>query len=241
MLTVTVIGSGTAAPHPDHVAAGFFLRTETCRILLDCGPGVVHHLARFRLAWEQLDHLVVSHFHNDHIGDIPALLFGLKWGLAEQRTRPLTLWGPDGLEDRLRLMAGAFGDHVLDPGFPLTVRVVAPGAVLDLGGGITLRAAATVHTETSLAYRVETREGPVVGYTGDTGPSDEVARFLAGVDLLIAECSLPDERAMETHLTPSSLAVMARLAAPRRLLATHVYPILDRHDLPRRISASAAP
>ena len=224
-MEVTIVGSGTAVPEPERVCSGYWVEAAKTRILLDCGPGTVHRMAGLGLPWGRLDHVLLTHFHNDHTGDLPLLLFALKWGLRERRTAPLVLWAPRGIRDRLGAMAAAFGDHVADPGLPLVVREVGPGERFD-AGPVRVRAASTPHTDVSLAYRLE-HGGSTIGYTGDTGPSREVGRFLQGCDLLIAECSLPDEHAMDTHLTPSSLAELANAAAPRRLVVTHVYPVLE--------------
>jgi len=219
------VGSGTAAPEADRVCSGYWVEAAGTRILLDCGAGVVHGMARLGLPWPHLDHLILTHFHNDHIGDVPMLFFALKWGVAERRTKPLTVWAPHGIQERLRAMAAAFGDHVAEPGFPVVVREVGPGDAFG-AGPVRVQAAATPHTDHSLAYRLE-HGGAALGYTGDTGPSMEVGRFMAGCDVLIAECSLPDDQAMPSHLTPSSLAALAAEARPVRLLVTHVYPQLE--------------
>jgi ribonuclease BN (tRNA processing enzyme) len=236
-MRVTVVGSGTAAPEPERVCAAFFIETAGARVLIDCGPGAVHHLARFQLTWARLDHLVISHFHNDHIGDVPMLFFALKWGAEERRTEPLDVWAPAGIADLLAGMADVFGDHVADPGFPVRVHELEPDGRAALGDDLTLTCTPTPHTDTSLAFRIEHADGGRVGYTGDTGPSEPVARFMAGVDLLIAECSVPDDEAMDTHLHPSALAAMARAARPARLVVSHVYPRLARRDVPALIRA----
>lgn len=232
-MRLTIVGSGTAAPTPERVCSGYWVEAGDERLLLDCGAGVVHGMARLALPWHQLDHMLITHFHNDHIGDLPMLLFALKHGVRPAREKPLTVWAPHGIGERLKAMEAAFGDHVPDPGFPVAIREVAPGDAFAVGP-LGVRAVATPHTDESLAYRIED-DGGAIGYTGDTGPSDAVAAFMAGVDVLIAECSLPDDEAIATHLSPTSLAAMAMDARPGRLVVTHVYPQLETRDPVARV------
>lgn len=237
---MTIVGSGTAAPTPERVCSGYWVESDDARLLLDCGAGVVHGMARLGLAWPDLDHLLITHFHNDHIGDIPMLLFALKHGVRPPREKPLAVWAPHGIASRLRAMEAAFGDHVADPGFPVVIREVVSGDAFAVGG-LRVTVSSTPHTDASVAYRVEEKAGDrtrTLGYTGDTGPSADLARFLSDVDVLIAECSVPDDEAMETHLSPSSLARLANRAGPGRLVVTHVYPQLDAMDAVARVRAA---
>ncbi|MDX1675048.1 MAG: hypothetical protein R3314_09670, partial [Longimicrobiales bacterium] len=77
-----------------------------------------------------------------------------------------------------------------------------------------------------------------LGYTGDTGPSPELGAFMRGLDVLVAECSLPDDQAIDTHLSPASLAALGAHAAPGRLVVTHVYPQLAALDPVARLRAA---
>lgn len=233
-MDVTIVGSGTVAPEGDRVCASYFVVEGALRMLLDCGPGSLHHLARFGLPWGALSHLVLSHFHTDHLGGVPILFFALRYGLPTPRSDTLTVLGPVGTAERFERMADAFGDHLRDPGFPLTIREIAPGEALELPSRVWLRAAKTPHTPESLAYRLDVGHASL-GYTGDTGYDEALAAWFEGVDTLVAECSLPDELAMDAHLTPARVAALARRARPRRLVLTHVYPQLDRETLPDRI------
>jgi ribonuclease BN (tRNA processing enzyme) len=95
--------------------------------------------------------------------------------------------------------------------------------------GVMLQTCKTPHTTHSLAYAVRTGSAHLV-YTGDTGESDALARFAQGCDLLLAECSLPDERAIPLHLTPRRAGELARVAGARRLVLTHFYPVFGEVD-----------
>src|SRR5687768_2351360 len=91
VMRLTVLGCGTAAPDADRAASGFYLEAGGLAMLMDCGPGVVHHMARFGIDWQHITHLLITHFHNDHIGDVPALFFAWRYGMLPPRTDPLTL------------------------------------------------------------------------------------------------------------------------------------------------------
>jgi ribonuclease BN (tRNA processing enzyme) len=227
---LTIIGSGTAVPHPERVSAAHHISAGAVSLLLDCGPGAVHRMAAIGVAWSELTHIAVSHFHTDHIGDLPMLLFALKYGLAAPREEELVLLLPRGGRALVERLASAFGDYILDPGFPLRIQELESGEHVDLGDGVSLAARRTPHTEHSLAYRV-IGPGGSIGYTGDTGPDPEQAAFFQGVDVLVAECSLPDEFAMDVHLTPSQVAALAQGAQPGHLILTHIYPQLERLDV----------
>lgn len=223
---LTVVGCGTVVPEPDRSCSAYLLETPGASILLDCGPGTVRSLARVGADWAGVTDLWISHFHTDHIGDLPALLFALKWGLLpERRTAPLAIWGPRGTRRMLEAFATAAGPHVLDPGFDVSVREVDPGDRGLFSGGLELRALSTPHTEESLAVRLD---GPGVSltYTGDTGPAVALGEFAAGTDLFVCECSLPDEVVGDNHLGPTAVARFAAAADPGLLLVTHVYPQL---------------
>lgn len=233
---VVVIGSGTVALQADRVCAGYYVHAGEHRLLFDCGPGTPHQLARFGLPWDALTHVALSHFHTDHVAGLPLLLFAMRYGLADPRRAALALAGPPGTTQLRERLADAFGEFIRDPGFEIEMREMDDGDIWTLDPDTRLRAHRTRHTESSIAYRLET-PGGTIGYTGDTGMSESLGEFFSDVDLLIAECSLPDEQGIDSHMTPSRVAMLARLSRPARLLVTHVYPQLERLDLATLIRA----
>lgn len=241
-LRLTILGSGTLLPDRHHRSAAHLIEAGGLRCLVDCGAGTVHGFDEHGVAWQRLDAVVFSHYHTDHIGDLPALLFALKHGVRPARTEPLTLVGPPGLLTRLEAMADAFGDHVEDPGFPLrTDEIHRRGSwrfePKERGeGGLRVDFHPTPHTEASVAQRWQF-EGHVVAYTGDTGPPDaDLVDFLSDADVLVAETSLPDTTDVDNHLTPGRVAELATAAEPGLLITTHVYPPLDPEGIPGMVA-----
>ena len=235
-MRLVTVGTGTVVPDPERASACHWIESGTTGILVDCGAGAVQGLARAGLAWGELRHLLVSHFHADHVGEIPALLFALRHALHPPRSRRLDVWGPRGTRRLFDALALALGSWLVKPGFPLRFHELEPGDPTRIGD-LWVSAMETPHTEESLAFRFE-GEATAIGYTGDTGPSDDLAHFFRGVDLLLAECSLPDDIAVDIHLSPRTLAHLAAAAGARRVVVTHVYPQLRALDVPILIEAA---
>lgn len=226
---VTVIGSGTVAPTGERTAAAHWLEAGRVRLLLDCGAGTLFRFAQFDIPWATTTHVAITHFHIDHWGELPFFLFALRWGIEPPRSEPLVILGPVGIRTRLTLLGGAYGDWVLAPEFPLEVVELSAGDRHRLSDNVELEAWKTPHTAESLAYGVRSKGRRLV-YTGDTGYCNELAEWAKDCDLLLAECSLPDEREQELHLTPSRVAALARAARARRLVLTHFYPVFGDSD-----------
>lgn len=232
---LTVLGSGTLLPDDDRRSACHHLRAGDFRGLLDCGSGAVHGFDRHGVAWQELDAVALTHFHTDHIGDLGPLLFALKHGVRPPRTEPLTVLGPPELRRVVDGLAQAFGEYVLDPGFPVRVEERGrTGTWSAEGGSPRVRFHPTPHTDHSVAHRWE-GDGWVVGYTGDTGPDADTAAFLAGADVLVTEVAVPDSSTVEHHLSPRSAAELARAAQPGLLVTTHVYPPLVPDEVPELV------
>ena len=84
-MRLTILGSGTVAPTGDRAASGYWLEAPGVRLLLDCGAGTLQRAATFGVPWAEVTHVAISHFHVDHWGELPHLLFALRWGTLPPR------------------------------------------------------------------------------------------------------------------------------------------------------------
>lgn len=234
---LTILGSGTLFPDDDHRSAAHLVEFGSTSVLMDCGSGTLHACSRYDVRWQDLTHIVLTHFHTDHFADLAPLLFVLRHGLPTPRQRPLYVLGPRGLSGVLEGLAAAHGDFVRDPGFELVVEELGERDAWDADGTFTLRTHPTPHTEESVALRVD---GPdwSIGYTGDTGPEPALGGFFEGCGVLVSECSLPDDLVGPNHLGPADVARLAVDAGPGLLVLTHVFPQLAASDVAAQVASA---
>jgi ribonuclease BN (tRNA processing enzyme) len=76
---LVTVGTGTVAPSATRTSACHWVSRGNLKILLDCGAGALHRLAQFGLPWHQVTHVILSHFHPDHWGELPMLVYALKY------------------------------------------------------------------------------------------------------------------------------------------------------------------
>ena len=230
-MRVTILGAGTAIPAPQYSPAGLYLRVGREHVILDAGAGTLQRLHRLGVTFLQVDRIFLTHFHPDHCLDLVSFLFAMRIP-CPARTKPLTVYGPQGLTRLYRQLASAFHGWIA----PRTYRLI----LKELGEttlrlkGYTVHTRAMNHSARALGYRFEAR-GRRLAYSGDTDVCREIVALGRRADLLILECSLTDEQKGTGHLTPTECGRIAAEAECRRLVLTHFYPVFRNYNIRARV------
>lgn len=82
-------------PLPKRWLTALLTRLNGSSLLIDCGEGTQVAIRESGWSFHPIDTICFTHFHGDHISGLPGLL--LSMGNAD-RTEPVTLIGPKGLE-----------------------------------------------------------------------------------------------------------------------------------------------
>jgi ribonuclease Z len=238
-LHVVLCGAGSPLPDP--------LRSGPCTavvagdriFVVDAGSGASRVMSRVRLPQGEIDAILLTHFHSDHIDGLGELLLQ-RWANSGAR-EPVPLHGPDGVE---AIVAGLDQAYAASRGYrvahhgPEIVPPEGAGASArpfpapDEGGEVVVLDDGGLRV---VAFRVDHAPvDPAVGYrfdyggrsvlvSGDTVQSENLERFAQGVDLLVHEAL---SRSMVRALTRGTRA------AGRERLAKITEDIQDYHTSP---------
>jgi len=125
MPTITLLGTGTCQIEAERRASSVLLDLDDTYILFDCGHGVAQRLLEAGVRHHQLQHIVLSHFHPDHVSDIVPLLQAGAWSQRDPRTTDIHIYGPPGLQKIIDGLLQIFGPRALQqPSYNIVVHEV---------------------------------------------------------------------------------------------------------------------
>lgn len=240
---VVVLGSaGGPTPKPGRRPVSHALIIDDEVTLVDCGNGTVSQFVTAGLDLGQLRRILITHHHIDHVADV-AMLLHLAWSRLDTVIQVI---GPPPLARLFDLHYEAFEFDIRsrmdDEGrkhlreFVEVIEIEAD-AIIQLGRAL-VSAVLVDHQPVPYAfgYRID-QSGLSVCFSGDTRPSNFLARLAQGADLLVHETTylanaadylstaraarvLPRMRSV--HSDPKGAASIAASAEAKALLLSPV-------------------
>jgi ribonuclease BN (tRNA processing enzyme) len=241
---VVILGSGNPVATPDAWGPAVAIVVNGVAYLVDCGPGVVRRAAAAEqkgiaaLSAPKLKYVFITHLHSDHTLGYPDLIFS-PWVLG--REEPLEAFGPRGLTSMTEHIEKAWEKdvdvrtnglaHANRTGYKVQVHEVEPGVVFK-DANVTVRAFQVRHGswDQAFGYRFETADRSIV-ISGDTSPTDEIAKACHGCDVLLHEAYVQARYASASpesqkylrsfHTSTAEVAKIAADAKPHLLVLYH--------------------
>lgn len=233
-LSVTVLGSSPAWPNPGGACSGYLVSNEADNVLVECGFGIFSRL-RQRLSLNDLNAVVISHLHADHLMDLVPLRYGLKYGGLRADPK-LPLYAPPGSREFFSSLGTVLDRdaHFFDETYCL--REYVPGTPIQIGS-LKLDLREVQHYIPSYAMAIQA--GRKLVFSADAAPCQVLAELASEADLFLCEAAITDpsqddpDPARRGHMTPQEAAELAREARVGRLLLTHYRsdPDPERHVL----------
>jgi len=267
--------SGGPLLHPDRSKPSTLLIVDGREYLFDCGIGSMERMLAAGIDSTAVKTIFLTHLHSDHDLGLAEVMGNDFFVLSMRKSsEPISIYGPPETKE---LVDAAFrfvtvsvrpfaaenpSDYRTSGGeltSPFVAHEIERDGVIYQDDKIRVTTAANSHYALmpadarqrlqSYAYRIETPHGVIV-FTGDTGPSDAVARLAQGADVLIAECSTrgeddlqqfidgmakrnhwPPDRAKDfhahfitEHLTARAVGQLADTAHVKAVLLNHYDP-----------------
>ncbi|WP_029326736.1 MBL fold metallo-hydrolase [Bacillus coahuilensis] len=219
-MKMTVIGHWGGYPAKGEASSDYLLQCDDTSILLDCGSGALSHMQEYINPLE-LDGLILSHYHADHVADVGVLqhayLIGNK---LNNRNETLSIFGHNENEQEFQR---------------LTYKGVTKGRPYDAHSSVTIgpfsiQFLRTEHSVPCFAMKV-TCKGKVIVYTADSAYQPSFIPFAEYADLLLCESNfyVGMDAKSAGHMTSREAGFLALESKVKKLVLTHL-PHFGSHE-----------
>ncbi len=221
MSEVVFVGTSDAFGAGGRRQSALLVRAPHGSLLLDCGGTTNTGLAALGIDRDEIDAVLISHFHGDHFGGIPALLLAALY--EDQRRKPLVIAGPHGIERRVHQLASAIGYGIEERDWTFPIQFMEMNVEREIEIGPTrVRSFETRHQPHTHPHGMIVRAGShSIGYSGDTGWFDQLPRLVRNVDLFVCECTY-QHSGFDFHLNYETLSAHKPEFDCGRMLLTHL-------------------
>lgn len=226
MTQLILLGTGAALSEATREHTYLAIKGARETILIDCAGSPMQRLLKAGVAPEQIEHIILTHHHPDHIYGLPILLLGM-W--LAGRKKPLYLHGLAETLRATRTLMRAFEWSKFQNFFPIHLeripkRLHHTYLVTD---EFTVSTVLTRHLVPTIAVRIAARDSQrAVTYSSDTETLDEIVDLARGSYILVHEATTLDN-ASNGHTSAREAGEQATRAGVSKLVLVHLPPECD--------------
>ncbi|MBT2570674.1 MBL fold metallo-hydrolase [Planococcus sp. ISL-110] len=212
-MKIIPIGIWGGYPNKNEATSAFLIEQDGFRCLIDCGSGVLAAVQNYT-ELSELDAVIISHYHPDHVADIGVLQHAAMVGMQLKKwDTPLFIYAHDKDSDEFEKLSY----KGVTEG-----RAIQASETLELGPW-QVSFCETIHPVYCLAMKF-TANGRTAVFTADTSWKEELIDFSQEADLLVAESNLYEKYIgiIQGHLSGSQAGELAERAGAKKMLLTHL-------------------
>ncbi len=220
-MKLTVIGCWGGFPAPSGATASYLIEKDDFVLAVDMGSGALSQMQHYN-SIDQLDAVILSHYHHDHVADIGVLQYAWLVDMyVTGRNNILPIYGHDEEQASFDTLTSERTKGV----------VYHPDESIEIGP-FTITFLRTNHPVACFGMRITDGTATIV-YTADSAYMDEWVPFTKGVDLLVADCNLyaHQDGRVAGHMTSKECGKIAHDAQVGQLILSHLPQYGDRNDL----------
>lgn len=229
----TVLGCGAAYPRPGGACSGFLVSAGDANIWLDAGNGTFARLQEL-MSYRDLDAVVVTHGHADHVADVLPLMYALGFDPEAPATEALPFYAPGDVEHSLKWPLGETSREILMKVFEF--RTIAEP--FDIGP-VHFEPFLTRHPAETYGMRIS-NGGRSIVYTSDTAFFPELPDVCRDADILVCEATYVDgvKANPGVHMWAREAGRVAKESGAKRLVLTHIWATFDPQQAVDEAAAS---
>ena len=223
-----VLGSASGLTVPNRFHSAYLLEHQGRFLLVDCGDGTAHALARLPTPNLDFEAVLISHTHPDHAAGVPLLL---QYLMMSHRKNPLDVFVPAFYKDFLLQQLGYF--YIFPEKWPFPLRIHALEKRLNFWGELQVGIFPTQHLQgvehlarahgvgtESYGFRFSVGSRSFI-FTSDIRSISAISRYIETADWLLIEGA---------HASVAEICQLAVDKGIRHVRVTHIPPELEAEE-----------
>lgn len=221
-MKLIIVGFWGGYPGPGEATSAYLLQQDGYNLLIDCGSAAVSNIQKY-INIEELNSVIISHYHHDHIADIGPLQYAclIKSKLG-QSSRTLDIYGHPYDRNALERLTME----------PYTKGIAYTGRNEICIGPFKVSFIKTKHPVICFGMKINSGDKEIV-YTADGSYTEELVNFSKHADLLLCECNFyaGQDGSAPGHMNSTDAAIISKKAGVKKLLLTHLPHYGDHNEL----------
>ncbi len=219
MSSITLLGTGTCEIELERRASSVLLKLDGMHVLFDCGHGVLQRLLEIGVQHKDIGHVVLSHFHPDHVSDLVPLFHAGAWSRSNPRNTDLHIYGPPGLQKLIDGFVSIFGMRAFElPSYSLIAHEVSE-EYIQVGPYRFEFVSLPPAGNHGLRFELN---GKRCAITGDSDFHEAEVAFLKDVDLAVIDAG---------HITDEQIIELAVASQAKMIVCSHLYREINADHL----------